>query len=138
MVLQIKLIARANSSIADAYLTPVTRRYIEGFGSGFEGGIDAFGDKLLFMQSDGGLCQWNEFSGLRSILSGPAGGVVGYSRTCYDGDRGSPLIAVDMGGTSTDVSRFAGKLEHVFETTTAEGEWEVYRPVCTPGGKLTI
>lgn len=74
------------------------------------------------MQSDGGLCQWNQFSGLRSILSGPAGGVVGYSRTCYDGDRGSPLIAVDMGGTSTDVSRFAGKLEHVFETTTAEGQ----------------
>lgn len=73
------------------------------------------------MQSDGGLCKWNNFSGLRAILSGPAGGVVGYSRTCYDGDLGIPLIAVDMGGTSTDVSRYAGKLEHVFETTTAEG-----------------
>jgi 5-oxoprolinase (ATP-hydrolysing) len=120
---QIKLIARANSSVADAYLTPVTRRYIESFGSGFEGGIETFGDKLLFMQSDGGLCEWNSFSGLRSILSGPAGGVVGYSKTCYDGKLGSPLIAVDMGGTSTDVSRFAGKLEHVFETTTAEGRY---------------
>lgn len=74
------------------------------------------------MQSDGGLCKWTAFSGLRAILSGPAGGVVGYSRTCYDDALGSPLIAVDMGGTSTDVSRFAGKLEHVFETTTAEGE----------------
>ena len=74
------------------------------------------------MQSDGGLCKWNNFSGLRAILSGPAGGVVGYSRTCYDAERGSALIAVDMGGTSTDVSRYAGKLEHVFETTTAEGE----------------
>lgn len=73
------------------------------------------------MQSDGGLCTWNNFSGLRAILSGPAGGVVGYSKTCYDGEKGSPLIAVDMGGTSTDVSRYAGKLEHVFETTTAEG-----------------
>ena len=74
------------------------------------------------MQSDGGLCTWDNFSGLRAILSGPAGGVVGYSKTCYDKDRGRPLIAVDMGGTSTDVSRYAGKLEHVFETTTAEGE----------------
>ncbi|ORX34267.1 Hydantoinase B/oxoprolinase-domain-containing protein [Kockovaella imperatae] len=116
----IKLVARANSSIADSYLTPVTRRYIESFGAGFEGGIEAFGSKLLFMQSDGGLCKWNNFSGLRAILSGPAGGVVGYSKTCYDPQRGSPLIAVDMGGTSTDVSRYAGKLEHVFETTTAE------------------
>jgi 5-oxoprolinase (ATP-hydrolysing) len=119
---QIKLVSRANSSIADAYLTPVTRRYIESFGSGFEGGIEAFGNKLLFMQSDGGLCKWNNFSGLRAILSGPAGGVVGYSKTCYDPERGQALIAVDMGGTSTDVSRYAGKLEHVFETTTAEGE----------------
>jgi hypothetical protein len=103
----------------------VTKRYIESFGSGFEGGIEAFGNKLLFMQSDGGLCTWDNFSGLRAILSGPAGGVVGYSKTCYDGERGSPLIAVDMGGTSTDVSRYAGKLEHVFETTTAEGEFEI-------------
>ncbi len=100
----------------------MTRRYIESFGSGFEGGIETFGNKLLFMQSDGGLCSWDNFSGLRAILSGPAGGVVGYSKTCYDGDKGSPLIAVDMGGTSTDVSRYAGKLEHVFETTTAEGK----------------
>ena len=74
------------------------------------------------MQSDGGLCSWNNFSGLRAILSGPAGGVVGYSKTCYDAQRGNALIAVDMGGTSTDVSRYGGKLEHVFETTTAEGE----------------
>ncbi|KAK4687418.1 5-oxoprolinase (ATP-hydrolyzing), partial [Tremellales sp. Uapishka_1] len=116
----IKLVSRANSATADAYLTPVTRRYIESFGSGFEGGISAFGNKLLFMQSDGGLCTWDNFSGLRAILSGPAGGVVGYSQTCYDGEAGRPLIAVDMGGTSTDVSRYAGKLEHVFETTTAE------------------
>jgi 5-oxoprolinase (ATP-hydrolysing) len=106
--LQIKLVARANSSIADAYLTPVTKRYIESFGSGFEGGLSAFGGKLLFMQSDGGLCQWDDFSGLRSILSGPAGGVVGFSKTCYDGTHkdGAALIAVDMGGTSTDVSRY--------------------------------
>ena len=64
---QIKLVARANSSIADSYLTPVTRRYIESFGAGFEGGIEAFGSKLLFMQSDGGLCRWNNFSGGHSF-----------------------------------------------------------------------
>lgn len=96
----IKLVSRANSAIADAYLTPVTRRYIEGFGAGFEGGLEAFGSKLLFMQSDGGLCPWHGFSGLRAVLSGPAGGVVGYSKTCYDAEKGSPLIAVDMGGES--------------------------------------
>jgi len=94
----IKLVSRANSAIADAYLTPVTRRYIEGFGAGFEGGLEAFGTKLLFMQSDGGLCAWDSFSGLRAILSGPAGGVVGYSKTCYDEKLGSALVAVDMGG----------------------------------------
>jgi 5-oxoprolinase (ATP-hydrolysing) len=91
-------VSRANSATADAYLTPVTRRYIESFGSGFEGGLEAFGNKLLFMQSDGGLCAWDSFSGLRAILSGPAGGVIGYSKTCYDESDGTALIAVDMGG----------------------------------------
>ncbi|CAI6898044.1 ANL_collapsed_G0053040.mRNA.1.CDS.1 [Saccharomyces cerevisiae] len=72
------------------------------------------------MQSDGGLVEGHRFSGLKSILSGPAGGVVGYSRTCYNDNNLIPLIGFDMGGTSTDVSRFGeGKLEHVFETTTA-------------------
>ncbi|CAI4907081.1 ANM_HP_G0096090.mRNA.1.CDS.1 [Saccharomyces cerevisiae] len=72
------------------------------------------------MQSDGGLVEGHRFSGLKSILSGPAGGVVGYSRTCYNDNNRIPLIGFDMGGTSTDVSRFGeGKLEHVFETTTA-------------------
>lgn len=50
--------------------------------------------------------------------------MVGYSKTCYDAERGNALIAVDMGGTSTDVSRYGGKLEHVFETTTAEGAFD--------------
>lgn len=59
------------------------------------------------------------FSGLRAILSGPAGGVVGYARTSYDPEENTPIIGFDMGGTSTDVSRFAGELEQVFETTTA-------------------
>lgn len=106
--------------MADAYLTPVTRRYIESFASGFKGGLEGLGEKLLFMQSDGGLCQWDRFSGLRAVLSGPAGGVIGYSKICYDAEDGTALVAVDMGGTSTDVSRYAGKLEHIAEATTAQ------------------
>lgn len=60
-----------------------------------------------------------KFSGLRAILSGPAGGVVGYALTSYDPETDIPVIGFDMGGTSTDVSRFGGRYEHVFETTTA-------------------
>jgi 5-oxoprolinase (ATP-hydrolysing) len=71
------------------------------------------------MQSDGGLVDVSKFSGLRAILSGPAGGVVGYALTSYDDETKIPVIGFDMGGTSTDVSRYAGRYEHVFETTTA-------------------
>lgn len=75
---------------------------------------------IQFMQSDGGLVDGGKFSGLKSILSGPAGGVIGYSSTCYDKNNNIPLIGFDMGGTSTDVSRYGdGRLEHVFETVTA-------------------
>lgn len=72
-----------------------------------------------FMQSDGGLVEFSRLSGLRAILSGPAGGVVGYAKTSYDEDERTPVIGFDMGGTSTDVSRYAGELEQIFETTTA-------------------
>lgn len=113
----IKLVSRANSSTADAYLSPITARYIETIGKGFKGGLEAMGDKLLFMQSDGGLTSWHKFSGLKAILSGPAGGVVGYAKTTF---LDQPCLGFDMGGTSTDVSRFSGHLEHVFETTTAQ------------------
>lgn len=122
----IKFIPRANSCVADAYLTPETKRYLSGFTSGLRDGTaspcdpDSKGARCQFMQSDGGLVDANYFSGLKAILSGPAGGVVGYSRTCYNSDTNIPLIGFDMGGTSTDVSRFGdGKLDHVFETTTA-------------------
>lgn len=71
------------------------------------------------MQSDGGLTPVNQFSGFKAILSGPAAGVVGYALTSFDEEEGSPIIGFDMGGTSTDVSRYAGRYEHVFETTTA-------------------
>ncbi|ODV86105.1 hypothetical protein CANARDRAFT_7461 [[Candida] arabinofermentans NRRL YB-2248] len=122
----IKLVARANSSVADAYLTPEIKKYLKGFESGLKDGLASVatgkttGVKCQFMQSDGGLVDASSFSGLRAILSGPAGGVVGYSKTCYDPKNNIPLVGFDMGGTSTDVSRFGdGKFDHVFETTTA-------------------
>ncbi|KAF5624155.1 hypothetical protein F25303_11597 [Fusarium sp. NRRL 25303] len=116
----IKAISRGYSSTADAYLTPLTKAYINGFRSGFVGNLeDSNGARCEFMQSDGGLVNWQNFSGLKAILSGPAGGVVGFSRTCYDQQRRKPVIGFDMGGTSTDVSRYAGHLEHTFESITA-------------------
>ena len=125
----IKLVPRATSACADAYLTPAIKKYISGFEAGFHGGLgtehvrrkgDAKGARCEFMQSDGGLVDVSKFSGLRAILSGPAGGVVGYALTSYDPETRIPIIGFDMGGTSTDVSRFgSGRYDHVFETTTA-------------------
>lgn len=125
----IKLVPRATSACADAYLTPTIKKYISGFQAGFEGGLGsesvkrqkgARGARCEFMQSDGGLVDVDQFSGLRAILSGPAGGVVGYALTSYDSRSRIPVIGFDMGGTSTDVSRYgSGRYEHVFETTTA-------------------
>lgn len=125
----IKLVPRATSACADAYLTPAIRKYIDGFQAGFEGGLGtesvkkesgAKGARCEFMQSDGGLVDVDIFSGLRAILSGPAGGVVGYALTSYDPATKIPVIGFDMGGTSTDVSRYgSGRYDHVFETTTA-------------------
>jgi 5-oxoprolinase (ATP-hydrolysing) len=125
----IKLVPRATSACADAYLTPAIRKYIDGFTKGFEGGLGtksvqrsegSKGARCEFMQSDGGLVDVDIFSGLKAILSGPAGGVVGYALTSYDPETKIPVIGFDMGGTSTDVSRYgAGRYEHVFETTTA-------------------
>lgn len=122
----IKLVPRATSACADAYLTPAIKKYIAGFQRGFEGGLGTEsakkegGARCEFMQSDGGLVDVDRFSGLKAILSGPAGGVVGYALTSYDPETKTPVIGFDMGGTSTDVSRYgSGRYEHVFETTTA-------------------
>lgn len=113
----IKFLPRAHSAVADAYLTPVIKTYIDSIEAGL---VNQQHTSVQFMQSDGGLVDGKSFSGLKSILSGPAGGVVGYAATCYDPANKIPLIGFDMGGTSTDVSRFGeGKFEHVFETTTA-------------------
>ncbi|KAJ5041042.1 uncharacterized protein L3040_005599 [Drepanopeziza brunnea f. sp. 'multigermtubi'] len=125
----IKLVPRATSVCADAYLTPIIKKYIAGFQTGFEGGLGtesvkhengSKGARCEFMQSDGGLVDVDKFSGLKAILSGPAGGVVGYALTSYDPETKTPVIGFDMGGTSTDVSRYGlGRYEHVFETTIA-------------------
>ncbi|KAL4882970.1 Hydantoinase B/oxoprolinase-domain-containing protein [Aspergillus karnatakaensis] len=113
----IKMTSRGASATADAYLTPVIQRYIEGFRSGFKDGLRSADTRCEFMQSDGGLATFDKFNGLRAVLSGPAGGVVGYAGTSYDETDAKPVIGFDMGGTSTDVSRYDGKLEHTFENT---------------------
>ncbi|KAL2023140.1 hypothetical protein VTK56DRAFT_3746 [Thermocarpiscus australiensis] len=125
----IKLVSRATSVCADAYLTPAIKKYISGFQQGFAGGLGTKsvkqetgdrGARCEFMQSDGGLVDVDKFTGLRAILSGPAGGVVGYAITSYDEKTKIPVIGFDMGGTSTDVSRYGeGRYDHTFETTTA-------------------
>ena len=71
------------------------------------------------MQSDGGLCSMNNFNGYKAVLSGPAGGVIGYVHTTYKHFDNQAVIGFDMGGTSTDVSRYDGQFEHVFENITA-------------------
>lgn len=115
----VKAVARGFTACADAYLTPHIRRSVEGFVGGFEPGLTRDVGRVSFMKSDGGLTPVDKFTGHKGILSGPAGGVVGFSATAWDPVKRQPLIGFDMGGTSTDVSRFAGRLEHVQETTTA-------------------
>lgn len=116
----IGMVNRLSSTVADAYLSPIINNYIQGFGEGFEGGLPAFGNKLLFMQSNGGLCPWYKFTGLKAILSGPAGGMVGFGETCYDSKLGRATIGFDAGGTLTDVLRYSGTLEHIYETVVSE------------------
>ncbi|XP_058056200.1 5-oxoprolinase [Anopheles bellator] len=112
-----RLVARGFTGCAEAYLTPHVERYLAGFRAGFRDQLQ--GAEVLFMQSDGGLTQMEHFRGARAILSGPAGGVVGYAVTGVRDADGMDLIGFDMGGTSTDVSRFAGSYEHVIESMTA-------------------
>jgi 5-oxoprolinase (ATP-hydrolysing) len=109
----IKFVPRADTTVADAYLSPVLRDYIKGFQRGFSGEAN-----LLFMQSNGGLTHADQFHGRDAVLSGPAGGVVGMAtaaqRAGFD-----HALGFDMGGTSTDVSHFAGAYERTNETVVA-------------------
>ncbi|KAG9444966.1 hypothetical protein H6P81_016306 [Aristolochia fimbriata] len=113
----VRAVPRGLTASVDAYLTPVIKEYLSGFISRFDEGLEQV--NVLFMQSDGGLAPENRFSGHKAVLSGPAGGVVGYSQTLYGIETAKPLIGFDMGGTSTDVSRYAGIFEQVLETQIA-------------------
>ncbi len=112
----IKLVPRGDTTVADAYLSPVLARYIDRVSAALTSGSD--GPNLLFMASSGGLKAAQTFRGRDAILSGPAGGVVGMAET---GKRAGfdKVIGFDMGGTSTDVAHFAGEYERSFETHIA-------------------
>ncbi len=113
----IKLVPRGDTTLVDSYLTPHIRAYIESFKKGFVGELQE--TRLQFMQSDGGLIRADDFNGSRAILSGPAGGVVGYAMTTYNQATKIPVIGFDMGGTSTDVSRYDGRYDLCFASHTA-------------------
>ncbi|HEU4644292.1 MAG TPA: hydantoinase/oxoprolinase family protein, partial [Burkholderiales bacterium] len=107
-----KLIGRGDTTVVDAYLSPILRRYVDTVASELEG------VRLLFMQSNGGLTDARRFHGKDSILSGPAGGIVGAVRTSLAAGF-ERIIGFDMGGTSTDVSHFAGAYERTSERAVA-------------------
>ncbi len=113
----IKLVSRGDTTVVDAYLTPILRRYVEQVNDAL--GVDSGCCKqLMFMQSNGGLTDAKLFQGKDSILSGPAGGVVGMVRTATQAGF-EKVIGFDMGGTSTDVCHYAGEYERSFETEVA-------------------
>jgi 5-oxoprolinase (ATP-hydrolysing) len=112
-----KLVSRGDTTVVDAYLSPILRRYVDLVA----GELDADSAKavrLMFMQSNGGLTDAHTFQGKDSILSGPAGGIVGAVRTAGMGGF-DKLITFDMGGTSTDVAHYDGEYERAFETLVA-------------------
>ncbi|MEY4953000.1 MAG: hypothetical protein RL299_1424 [Pseudomonadota bacterium] len=109
----IKLVARGDTTLVDAYLSPVLRRYVDQFTAALGGAA-----RPLFMQSSGGLIEGSRFHGKDAILSGPAGGIVGMARTA-EMSGVSKVIGFDMGGTSTDVSHYAGHFERDSETRVA-------------------
>ena len=127
-----RAVPRGHTAAVDAYLTPKIKEYVKTFVEGFDDGLmrDV---PVLFMQSDAGMTSADRFCGYKAILSGPAGGVVGYARTATeesssssnpneeDDEKIESVIGFDMGGTSTDVSRYDPKqgYEHVTETVTA-------------------
>ena len=113
----VKIVGRGDTTTVDAYLTPRIQAYLNSFRGGFSDQLEH--TRLLFMQSHGGLIDAERFFGSRAILSGPAGGVVGYSRTTFDPEHPKPVIGFDMGGTSTDVSRFGGEFELIHENEIA-------------------
>ena len=111
-----KLVGRGDTTVVDAYLSPILRRYVDQVAGALDLGRAA--ERLLFMMSNGGLTDARMFQGKDAILSGPAGGIVGMARTA-EAAGFTDLIGFDMGGTSTDVSHYAGRFERSFETEVA-------------------
>ena len=107
-----KLVSRGDTTVVDAYLSPILTRYVDQVTG------ELPGVRVLFMQSNGGLADARRFRGKDSILSGPAGGIVGMARSSAAAGFGR-VIGFDMGGTSTDVSHFAGEFERQYETEVA-------------------
>ncbi|MFM8610833.1 MAG: hydantoinase B/oxoprolinase family protein [Burkholderiaceae bacterium] len=114
-----KFVSRGDTTVVDAYLSPILRRYVD------QVAAEMPGVRLFFMQSSGGLTDAHRFQGKDAILSGPAGGIVGMARTAEvafadeAAALGVRVIGFDMGGTSTDVSHYAGEFEREFETQVA-------------------
>lgn len=108
----IKIVPRGDTTVVDAYLNPVLKDYVAQLQKALPG------SDLKFMTSSGGLVTAERFTGKESVLSGPAGGVIGFSRAAMQAGF-TEAIGFDMGGTSTDVARYAGRLEYEFETTKA-------------------
>ena len=114
----IKLVSRGDTTVVDAYLTPILRRYIDRVAS------ELPEVQLMFMKSDGGLVPSGRFQGKDSILSGPAGGIVGAVETsCKAGF--SKIVTLDMGGTSTDVAHYAGEYERQLDSEIAGARMRV-------------
>jgi 5-oxoprolinase (ATP-hydrolysing) len=112
-----KLVSRGDTTVVDAYLSPILRRYVNQVATELKG-LDEQGGRLMFMRSSGGLTDAGFFQGKEAILSGPAGGVVGMARVC-EAVGIKKIIGFDMGGTSTDVSHYDGEFEKTFETNVA-------------------
>ncbi len=113
----IKLVGRGDTTVVDAYLSPILRRYVARVAAALDVGQGG-AERLFFMQSGGGLTEARLFQGRDAILSGPAGGVVGMVKTASAAGF-TRLIGFDMGGTSTDVCHWAGRFERSFETEVA-------------------
>jgi 5-oxoprolinase (ATP-hydrolysing) len=113
-----KLVGRGDTTVVDAYLSPILRRYVDKVAGALEAKEGGRETRLLFMQSNGGLTNAHAFRGKDAILSGPAGGVVGMARTAVQAGF-ERVIGFDMGGTSTDVCHFAGEYERAYETVVA-------------------
>jgi len=116
----LKIVPRGDTTVVDAYLSPILRRYVDQVAGEINAGAgsEAEATRLMFMQSNGGLTDARLFQGKDAILSGPAGGVVGMALTAKAAGF-EKVIGFDMGGTSTDVSHFDGEYERAFETLVA-------------------